>query len=547
MTAIAWIVAALWGLVLLASARFGLRGLPPPAVQSPVYALWLPGGGEAPILDPAPARVFRGPAVPEDADRLLVLGPGVHVAPELPRRLAACGAFVSILPRPRGGPLRLAVERLLRDFANPAAVNDARSPAGYADDRCVWLRRRDLALPAVGEVGPLRAARARKAHGLPVELRDGHAGDSPRGATVVSAPGRSPAELRARVAALTAPEPVARTLMIAVPLTLCLAPWPLLLVPGARGPALLAIGFGTAARLMTALREGFGAALPVLGWLIEPLLALQVARGAKPPVDTRLPAVPAEAPALTGARPVEGKAWLDAAAVPHLARRLGGAAPVMEQIYRNRPAGTSGRGRAADRWIHASPAARAVRHRWLAVAEMGRRLAPRRVLSVPCGSARDVAAIGAPAAVLVDPDPAARALAAARCPGAEVVDGTVEALPEGPFDLAIYVGLAEYLDDEQVVAHLLILRGRLSPDGALLTSTTAADDSQGRMSAWLGWKTRPRSADAMVALLGRGGFEVERRRVDPHGIQWVFLARPRPPGGSGRFTSSELRPASPPG
>lgn len=535
----------LWGLVLLASARFGLRGLPPPAEVVPPYTLWMPDGGEPPTLDPAPARVHAAPT-PPDADRMLVLGRGVRVAPELPRRLAACGPFVSVIPRPRGGPLRLAVERLLRDFANPAAVNDPRHPAGYADARCAWLRRRDLDLPGVGEPGPLRAARARKAHGLAVDLRDGYAGDRPRGPRVVEAPGHGPAELRALVPALTAPEPAARTLMVAIPPALCLAPWLLLLAPAARPAALLAIGLGTAARLMTAVREGFGGALPVLGWVIEPLLSFTVRRAPETPARSEMPPVPADAPALTGAKPVEGAAWLDDAAVPHLARRLGGAAPVMEQIYRNTPAGRTARARAADRWIHAAPAARAVRHRWLAVAELGRKCAPRSLISVPCGSARDAAAIGAGRRVLVDPDPTARRLAAERCAAAgveaEVIDGTVEALPEGPFDLAIYVGLMEYLDDEEVIAHLATLRARLAPDGALITSTTAADQSQGRMRDWLGWQTRARSADALAALLGRAGFDVAERRVDPLGIQWVMLARPRPPSDrSDRFTSSELR------
>ena len=84
--------------------------------------------------------------------------------------------------------------------------------AGYADARCAWLRRRDLRLPAAGEEPILRAARARKAHGLPVDLRDGYAGDEPRGPQLVRAPGRSLAALRAAVPELTLPDPVARSI-----------------------------------------------------------------------------------------------------------------------------------------------------------------------------------------------------------------------------------------------------------------------------------------------------------------------------------------------
>lgn len=527
MTVIAWALAALWGLVLLASARHALRGLPPPVAEVPPYALWMPAGGDPPPLEPAPARTFVGELPQDGPDRLLVLGPDVRVSPELPARLAACGAFVSVFPRPRGGLVRLAVERLLRDFANPPAVVDAAHPAAYADARCAWLRRRDLALPAVGDEPVLRAARARKAHGLPVELRDGHAGDDFRGPPVIAARGLAPAGLRARVPDLTAPEPVARALMVGLPLLMNLGPWLLLLADGARGPAWLAIGLGTAARFMTAVRDGFGHLLTIAGWALDPALALVAAAAPRAPVNRTMPEVPAEAPALTGARGVEVPGWVDASAVAHLARRLGGAGPVMEQIYENHPAGRTRLGRLVDRWIHASPAARAVRHRWVTVGALGRRLAPRRVLSVPCGSARDVAAIAPAEAVLVDPDPAARALAAARCPGATVVDGTVATAPEGPFDLVIYVGLAEYLDDAEVVRHLVALRGRLGEDGALLTSTTAPHDSQKRMNERLGWQTRPRTAEAMTALLETAGFEVDRRGVDPLGIQWVFVARPR--------------------
>jgi len=538
---IAWIVVAFWGLVLLASARPSLRGLPPPIDAVPPYALWLPDGGEAPALEPAPEQVIRGALIDDGPELVLVLGADVTVDPSLPGRLSACGPFVSVFPRPRGGLVRRAVERLLRDFANPPAVVDARNPAGYADERCVWMRRTDLALPAEGAPGGLRAARARKAHGLTVDLRDGFAGDSARGPVMVSAPGQTVGTLSARVPALTAPEPVARMLMVTIPLTACLSPWPFLVDPATREIALLAIGLGTAARLMTAVRDGFGLPLAVLGWLIEPLLALVVWRAPRHPDVTTMPEVPADAPELTGADGVKTRPWLDHSAVAHLARRLGGAAPVMEQVYRNVPAGTSRRGRRVDRWIHASPGARAVRYRWVAVAELARRIIAGRIVSVPCGSAADVGRLEPVEAVLIDPDPAARALARARCPAARVIDGTVETAPDGPFDLAVYVGLAEYLDDNAVIAHLCTLRSRLAPGGHLITSTTAEHESQGRMGEWLGWRTRQRSAEAMVALVERAGFEVLRRRVDPNGIQWIFLARIKPPDRSDRFTSSELR------
>jgi SAM-dependent methyltransferase len=199
----------------------------------------------------------------------------------------------------------------------------------------------------------------------------------------------------------------------------------------------------------------------------------------------------------------------------------------MERIYANRPAGRTVRGLLADRITLASPASRAVRHRRLATIEAGRALGPASVLSIPCGGAGDAAAIAAARTVLVDPDPAARALAVARCREAEVVDGTVERAPEGPFDLVLYVGLSEYLNDAAVVAHLQALRARLAPEGALLTTTTAEHPQRDAMRDWLGWETRARSPDQLASLLEDAGFVVTRRVADPFGIQWVLTARLR--------------------
>ncbi len=527
MSVIAWLLAAAFALVLLSTARWPLRRLPPPVPAVPDFTLWLPEGGDAPALSPAPAAVHRGP-VPPDADRLLVLGRGVRVPVDLPGRLAACGGdFVSVLPRPVGGLVAQAVERWRRDFAGLARVVDVRDPAGWADGRCAWLRRADLDLPAAGDDPVLRAARARKAHGLPVDLREGGGLPHPDGdGAAVTAPARTFADHVAGAADQLDRDPLVWALVVAVPPLLCLGP--LVALPFAPTPAAIALGLGTLARLMLAVRDDFGLPLALAGWLLEPALALGLARARPRANPQEFPALPEGAPpALTAARPTEGRPWLDDAGVPFLARRLGGAAPVMERIYANRPAGRTTRGLLADRVALASPASRAVRHRRLATIDAGRALAPASLLSVPCGGAGDAAAIAAPRTVLVDPDPAARALAAARCPGAEVLDGTVERAPDGPFDLVLYVGLSEYLDDAAVVAHLRALRARLAPDGALLATTTAEHPQRNAMRAWLGWETRARSPDALTTLLDNAGFAVTRRVADPLGIQWVLTARPR--------------------
>ena len=526
MIALGWIVVGLWGLVLLASARPTLRHLPSATKVVPEYSLWLPMGGEVPILEPGPRRVIRGPDAPTHLGRLLVLGAQIQVPIDLPGRLAACGAdFVSVFPMPLGGSLGLTIERLRRDVANPPNVIDPTHPAGFADPRCAWLQGSDLTRPQVGDEPVLRAARARKAHGLTVDLRDGRSvmGSAVRAPTIdVLAHRRSFVDLSGH-------DPLVQKLLRTAPVLLCAAPLLLLISPETRPLGLLALGLGSAARLMTAVRDGFGWSLPLLGWVLEPIAAI-VTWGARSKISPpAFPTLPASAPPrLTQADTPSQGAWLDAAAVPFLARHLGGSAPVMEQIYSNQPAGRTALGRLVDRVVHQSPAARSVRHRREKTIELGQKLAPERLLSVPCGGAGDAAAIGAPITVLVDPGPAARRLAAIACPEAQIIDGTLERAPSGPFDLILYVGLSEYLTDAQVVQHLLALRGRLDAAGALLTTITAEHPQRTRMAHWLGWRTRARTPDAMAMLLDEAGYQVESRDTDPLCVQWVFLARPRP-------------------
>ena len=529
MIVFAWLLVLAWSLALLASARTVLRGLPEPTHELPPYALWLPHGGEAPALVPSPAQIFTGKLPDEGPDRLLVLGANVAVDPSLPGRLAACGAdFVSVFARPSHIGFGDAIERFWRDFAGADRVLDPLHPAGFADARCAWLRRRDLALDGVGEEPVLKAARARKAHGLHVELREGVSLEGPPWRPLVSAPPRSFVDHRAQVPDLVAPEPIARPFMIWFPLLLNLAPIVLAVLPSTRDVGLLALGLGGATRLMTALREGFGYHLVITGWFLEPILACVTLSAPKSSSHLPMPSVPTgRPPTLTAASEQDGRGWLDKAAVPFLARRLGGSGMVMEQIYANVAVGTSPFGRFIDRVVQRTPSARAVRNRLVRVSEVGRRLRPNTMLSVPCGSGRDARAIMARSAVLVDPDLTSRGLAAARCPNAEVVSGTVERAPVGPFDLIVYVGLAEYLDDTEVVNHLNALRARLTADGSLLVSCTNEHGERARMATWLGWQTRARSPEAFVRLLDLAGLAVAGQWADPAAIQWVFLARPR--------------------
>ena len=199
----------------------------------------------------------------------------------------------------------------------------------------------------------------------------------------------------------------------------------------------------------------------------------------------------------------------------------------MEQLYSCIPSGNSRLGRQIDRWVHWAPATRAVRWRWLLAGELLRKLGPRSVLSVPCGTARDVSWGEPESAWMVDPDPAVRARTEERIPEARVIDGSVDDLPDRMFDCIVYIGLSEYLGDGEVRRHLDVLRSRLVPGGALITSMTADHEQRTFMSRQLGWSTRPRTQDGMCRLLESSGFWVELIEHDPHKVQWVFLARER--------------------
>lgn len=515
---VAWGLAAFWGLVLLASFGTPLRRLPDaqPAATPP-YTLWLADDTPVPSLEPAPTAVHRGPA-PPGKGWVLALSGGVEVPTDLPARLAAADApFVSVFPRPAGGAVALAAERLRRDFSAPEAVVDPARPSAYADPRCAWFDAADLLLPGAGDEPVLRTARARKAHGLAVDLREG--------AADVRAPARSHRWHTAHLPDLVDGDALLRGLTVSGPLIVNLVPMLAIGLPETRLAGVVGFGLGCLARLNTARRDGFGRVLTLAGWLAEPIVSLRCL-GAARRVAPGLPALPeAASPERVNTGVGRAPGWVLRAGVPYLAHHLGGSAVVMEALYANIPRGRGRLGAMLDGWAHRGVAARAVRRRRLAVVEFARALAPRRLLSVPAGGGGDAADIGADETVLVDPDPSARALAASRCPGAEIVDGGVEDAPDGPFDAVLYVGLSEYFDDEEVVAHLRALAARLAPEGRLITTTTADHPDRARMARWLGWDTRARSAEGMRGLLGRADLEVTDEAVDPNRVQWVFSAR----------------------
>ncbi len=518
------IITVILVLVFLTTARFALRALPDAEETVPEYILWLPEERPVPPLEPPPERIVIGDVAPKTDKQVLILGPGVAVTPDLPGRLAACGSdFVSVMPVPETGIWSVSAERTLRDLVNGPRVNDPKDVAAYADERCTWLNGTSLQLPTIGGPPALAAARARKLHGLSIDLRDGRA--ETQDAPIVQAVGHERSAQRL-IHSMSA-DPAARW-FAALFLILCNVV-PLLAVcwVDTRELAFVAIAVLTSSRILTALREGFGSVLAIFGWITELFWAFTLIQNPSDMGRGEMPTIPSSAPPkLTGSE-ATGDSMFDQSAVLYLARRLGGSGLVMDRLYDCDPAGSTAFGRMVDRWAHWSPVTRAVRWRWLIAGELVRRLGARSALSVPCGTARDVRWSRVPSPVLVDPDPAAREVVAERLPEGVVLDGSVDDLPDRQFDCVLYLGLSEYLGDGEVRRHLEVLRSRLGPEGALITSITAEHPHRGFMTQRLGWSTRARTTDNMCDMLEAAGMRVELMEHDPHRIQWVLLARPK--------------------
>ena len=145
------LIVFLWALIFLGRPQSEAPSLPRPTVSVPTYALWLPNGGVCPRLEPPPENVFYGPNPPKDASYVLCLGADLSVSSNLVARIAAAECdFVSVFLFPTGTLFRRHWERLMRDFAQPRAVNDIKHSAAFADVRCFWFRPDDLDLPGNG-------------------------------------------------------------------------------------------------------------------------------------------------------------------------------------------------------------------------------------------------------------------------------------------------------------------------------------------------------------------------------------------------------------
>jgi len=164
------------------------------------------------------------------------------------------------------------------------------------------------------------------------------------------------------------------------------------------------------------------------------------------------------------------------------------------------------------------------------------------VLDVGCGfgvpATYLLAAADGAHVVAAEPDPE-RARIARLVLGArgEVHELAAPALPAGtpPFDLALLLDVAHYLDDDDLVATLAGIRRRLAPDGVLLMRATVPLAPRPtwlrRVEAWRlrrrGLTPRFRGVEALAAALEGAGFKAEIEPIAPR-EEALIVARPWP-------------------
>lgn len=221
-----------------------------------------------------------------------------------------------------------------------------------------------------------------------------------------------------------------------------------------------------------------------------------------------------------------------------------------DHIYRAKPGGRYGIGWLLDALFLALPASRSMRERYLHsrfhVATTLRRgvLAGEsvRILSVPCGIARDLVggandawlATPRPAATArligmdLDPEPLALSRALAGSERAfEFIKG--DALDPSSYprdlDLVVSTGLGEFLDDGELARLYAACFSALRPGGRLVTSGMSRSKLADRLLRELAeLHARYRDAAALTAALGEAGFTDIDVHSDRHGLQWLATA-----------------------
>lgn len=223
-----------------------------------------------------------------------------------------------------------------------------------------------------------------------------------------------------------------------------------------------------------------------------------------------------------------------------------------DHVYVGRARGRLGVGRLLDGLLLRLPAARAMRSRLfhareeiVAAARRHPGDRPFRVLSVPCGIARELVeaavllrAEGSPVldrasfyGLDLDPRPLERSRAlAGDLPGLRFLEGDAldPAAYPGSLDVIVSTGLGEFLPDRELVRFYGICRGALREGGILVTSGTRREP----VSDWLmrelaELSARYREPGELVRLLRRAGFRDIAARPDPTGLQTLLVARRR--------------------
>jgi hypothetical protein len=226
-----------------------------------------------------------------------------------------------------------------------------------------------------------------------------------------------------------------------------------------------------------------------------------------------------------------------------------------DHVYRNEPSGRFGIGRALDAVLLRMRGARSMRNRFhhtqdeiVAAARLFASRgadsdAPFRVLSVPCGIARDLVlaatriATDLPAVYArttffgVDLDPAPLELSRDLVSANEHFFFTQgDALDAKAFpselDVIVSTGLGEFLDDDQLVRFYTNCHEKLRVGGVFVTSSMQADrvaDYLMRQLAEL--HTNYRRSDELIRWLHTAGFHEVSTRQDKVGLQTLVVAR----------------------
>ena len=318
------------------------------AWQQETTVLWLPDGMSEPELSQRPQQSLIRPQSLSMTDLSFVW-----------LEVSACQSTLAdvsrpkvisyrYFPRPEGAVADLFYERMRRDFAQSAWVNDPKNAASFVDQRCVWFRGCDVHLPSGERCPVFRIGRARKAHGLETRLYVGfEMGDEAR---EIRAPAMNWTQIQSELHDWYLPQPLLRAFLPLFSIMMWLGPLVALFWIEARDAAILSLTLGLAQRLCAALYDGFSIKLVLMAPFTEPWFWVKAARSV---VGQTL----VSQPDLSAWQSIDEIApsgrqrwrWLDESLFVFSARRLGGSAKVMKLLYDHAPAAFTYRGLALDK------------------------------------------------------------------------------------------------------------------------------------------------------------------------------------------------------